>query len=178
MAEKKMTPAVLEDVRIIFRNFSGKEGTFNRKGDRNFAVILDEKTAIEMENDGWTIKYLKPREGEENDPRQAYLPVKVHYSENGRPPRVVMVTSRGKTQLDEDTVDLLDWAVISHVDLIVRPFEWEFNGKTGVSAYLNSIFATIEEDELDRKYAGLADSASNSVQKDAFSDDPALEPRW
>lgn len=146
---------LMEGVRIIFRNFEGKEGQYNRAGDRNFAVLLDEETANAMSEDGWNVKWLKPRDDDEEDtPPQAYLQVSVNF-DKGRPPRVVMITSRGRTNLDEDTVEMLDWADITNVDLIIRPYEWSVNNKTGIKAYLQSIYVTVEEDELERKYAEL-----------------------
>lgn len=145
---------VMEGVQILFRNFSGEEGQYNREGDRNFAVLLDEKTAHELGEDGWNVKVLKPREDqEEEDAERPYLPVSVNFK--GRPPRIVMITSRGKTILGEDEVAMLDWADITNVDLIVRPYNWDVNGKTGIKAYLQSLYVTIEEDELERKYAEL-----------------------
>ncbi len=146
---------LMEGVQIIFRNFSGKEGQYNRAGDRNFAVLISEEIADAMSKDGWNIKHLKPREDDDEERAipQAYLSVSVNF--NGRPPRVVMITSRGRTNLDEDQVEVLDWADIINVDLIVRPYEWTVNGKSGIKAYLQSIYVTIEEDELERKYAEL-----------------------
>lgn len=145
---------LMEGVRIVFRNFSGKEGQYNREGDRNFAVLLDPTIANTMAEDGWNVKWLKPREGDEEDADlQAYLQVSVNFK--GRPPRVVMISSRGRTNLDEGSVEMLDWADIQNVDLIVRPYEWNVNGKTGIKAYLQSIYVTIEEDELEKKYADL-----------------------
>ena len=43
---------MVEGARLVFRNFSGKEGQYNREGDRNFAVILDQETAERMAADG------------------------------------------------------------------------------------------------------------------------------
>lgn len=149
----------LEGVRIAFRNFSGKEGQYNREGDRNFAVILPKEVADDMRADGWNIKQLRPRE--EGDEPQDYIPVSVNF--RGRPPRIIMITSRGRTNLGEEEVNILDWAEIRNVDVILRPYEWSVNGKTGIKAYLQAIYVTIEEDELERKYADLPDSAQSSV---------------
>lgn len=140
---------MVEDARIIFRNFSGKEGQYNREGDRNFAVILDPSTAEQMLKDGWNIKYLASREeGEADTP---YIQVSVNFK--NRPPRVVMITSTARTYLNEESVDVLDWAEVRTADLIARGYEWTVNGKSGVKAYLQSLFITIEEDALERKYA-------------------------
>jgi len=146
---------LMEGVRIIFRNFAGKEGQYNREGDRNFGVILSEDIAQKMAEDGWNVKWLKPREEEEEDAAETpWLPVSVKY-DAGRPPRVVQITSRGRTNLDEEDVERLDWVDITNVDMIVRPYEWSVNGKTGIKAYLQSIYVTIEEDELEKKYAEM-----------------------
>ena len=52
-------------------------------------------------------------------------------------------------------VETLDWVDILNVDLIVRPYEWTVNGKSGVKAYLQSIYVTIEEDPLEIKYSEM-----------------------
>ena len=150
MPAKQDNTVLMEGVRIIFRNFAGKEGQYNREGDRNFAVLLDDTTANAMAEDNWNIKWLKPRSEEEGDTPQAYLPISVNFK--GRPPRIVMITSRGRTNIDESQVETLDWVDIINVDLIVRPYEWTVNGKSGVKAYLQSIYVTIEEDPLEMKY--------------------------
>jgi hypothetical protein len=117
-----------------------------------------------MERDGWNIKYLKPRE--EGDEPQAWLKVKVNF--NGRPPKVVLITEDGegrksKTNLTEDTVSILDWAPIESVDLIVNPYEWTVSGNTGVSAYLQSIFVTMEQDDLEKKYANVPETGQKAL---------------
>lgn len=140
---------MIEDARIIFRNFSGKEGKYDREGDRSFAVILPEDIAETMAKDGWNVKYLEARE--EGEPDTPFVSVAVNF--NNRPPRVVLLTSTTRTQLDEASVDVLDWADIQTADLIARGYDWSVNGKSGTKAYLQSLFVTIVEDALERKYS-------------------------
>ena len=43
---KEVTGVItIENVQVGFKNFAGAEGPYNRKGDRNFAVFLDEDVA-------------------------------------------------------------------------------------------------------------------------------------
>lgn len=142
---------VMEDVRIIFRNFSGAEGMYNRAGDRNFAVVLPKDIAEQLANDGWNVKLLKPREDE--DEPTPYLSVTVGFK--GRAPTIKMISSRGSTELDEDTVDILDSVDIAECDVVVRPYDWEVNGNTGRKAYLQGIYVTIIEDPLQIKYNNM-----------------------
>lgn len=162
MADRKIEPVVLEDARLLFRNFTGKEGMYNREGDRNFSVLLEPHVAEAMARDGWNIKQLDPRE--EGDQPQPYIQVAVNF--RGRPPRIVLIATHGRTNLGENDVSLLDWAELKTVDLIIRPYEWTVNGRTGVKAYLKSIYATINEDPLELKYADTLDSAQNCIGDD------------
>lgn len=170
---------IMEDARVVFRNFAGAEGMYNREGDRNFCVLLEDDLAEDMKADGWNIKRLKPREGEEQG--TAYIQVSVGFK--GRPPRMVMITSKGRVELDEDSCILLDWADIDKVDLIIRPYHWNVNGRTGVKAYLKSIFVIIVEDYLELKYADVPVAQLEAAKPIAIEasdtnvgDDGELEP--
>lgn len=170
--QTRLGPVTLEGRRIIFRNFAGKEGNFNAEGARNFAVVLEEEEGQLMQADGWNVKWGKPRDDEE--PLPPYLKVNVKYGTRGQPPRVVLITSRGKTALDEDLIQLLDWADIINVDMIIRPYSWDISGRQGVSAYLKSIYVTIREDELELKYNEVPDapdSAASAITRDAVPEE-------
>lgn len=159
----------LEDVTIAFRNFTGKEDLYNREGDRNFAIILDPDAAATLERDGWNVKFLKARD--EGDEPQPYIQVKVSYK--NRPPKIAMVTSgmgNGKgriTYLTEDEVEMLDWVDIDTADVTLNPYEWAVNGRTGVSAYLQTLYIKIEEDYLQLKWETWVD---DQKQIDAGAD--------
>lgn len=147
--KKTLGNATLENVRLIYRNFTGKADRYNPTGKRTVSVLLDPEIAEKMIRDGWNVKFLKPRE--DDDAPQAHLPVEVSYRQ--RPPRVVLITERGQTNLTEETVGSLDHVTIRNVDLIINPYHWTMDGDTGVKAYLHAIYVTIEEDDLERKYA-------------------------
>lgn len=140
-----------EGARLLFRNFAGEEKQFNPAGRRNFCVVIPDELVDPLLKDGWNVKTLQPRE--EGDAPTSILKVMVSYK--ARPPKVAMISSKGRTNLGEDEIELLDWADMSNVDLIVRPYNWEVGGKAGVSAYLQTMFVTIREDELELKYADM-----------------------
>ena len=163
MSEQKRNTVTIEEARLIWRNFKGAEDRFNRKGDRNFTVLIPMDVAKQMENDGWNIKWLDPRE--EGDDPQAVLKVKVNY--NGpRPPKIVMITSRGRTPLGPDEVEVLDYADIKTADLILSPYNYTVNGKSGVACYLQTLFLEINEDELELKYSGVPDASESSYPEE------------
>lgn len=143
----------IDDARIIYRNFSGVGGKFNREGDRNFAVVIpDQEAADALIKEGWNVKIKPPRE--DGDSPFMYLPIKVKFNERG--PACYLVTGTRMNRLDEHTVSCLDDVDISSVDMDIRPYDWSVNGKDGRTAYLQSIkvtqqidrFAAEQEDKL------------------------------
>lgn len=152
MAEAKTF--MVEDAQIIFRNFTGEGSQFNAEGRRNFGVIIDPDTADMMAADGWPIKWLQARD--EGDTPTPWVKVTVAYRSRAgratRPPRIVVITSSGRTQLDEKSVDALDYMDFEKVDIFCNAYEWEVGDKSGISAYLKTAFITLREDPLERKY--------------------------
>ena len=156
--EKKLLS--IEDAQIMFRNFSGKESKFNRAGDRNFAVIIPEKMVKKLSDDGWNIKETKPRDPAD-DPRH-YINVAVRYG--NRPPKIFMIAGKSKpVLLDETNVGSLDFADIINVDLTINPSYWEVSGKTGIKAYCNTMYVTIEDDPFRKKYEVVEDIDDDDI---------------
>ena len=143
----------IDDARIIYRNFAGAPSKFNREGDRNFAVVIEDQDIAEaLTEKGWNVKIKPPRE--EGDEPFMFLPVKVKFNDRG--PKVYLQNSlggRNRVTLDEDTVGILDNVDITNVDLDIRPYDWDVQGKTGRTAYLQSICVTQEVDRFLERYA-------------------------
>ena len=151
----KINKIVMENARLIFRNFEGREGDYNRKGDRNFGLVIEDEELLEqLIEDGWNIKTFIPKNNDnyDDEPEEVkWLPVTVRY--DNVPPKVVLLTRRKKTRLDEENINTIDYANIEKVDLTVTPYEWTVNGKSGIKAYLQTMYVKIVEDEFADKYA-------------------------
>jgi hypothetical protein len=143
----------VENAKIKYPNFSGNEDRFNKKGDRNFNLVLPEDIAQQMEADGYIIKRREQNTDEGIVPSEPYVKCKLGYK--FKAPRIYLVTSRNKTLLTEDLVGSLDDCEILMVDVILSPYNWEIRGETGVTPYVNTMYVLIHENLLDRKWADL-----------------------
>ena len=150
MAEKITRKLRLEGVKVMFKNFKGEERKYNRQGARNFNAVLDIKTAQELEDEGWKIRWLEPRR--EGDDRVPILKVNINFNNPNKLPNIVMVTGKKTTKLDEEALEVLDSAEIDTADLVLLPYNWDRNGDSGVSAYLKNGYFNVIEDEFYNKY--------------------------
>ena len=153
MPHKVTSNVKIEDARIIWLNFSGKVGQYNQNGFRTFNVLLPTNVGETLLKDGWNVKWMDLLE--EGDLPQAHMEVKVQYGRIG--PKVVAITAgtTNRTILTEDTIGTLDFAEIATVDLVIRPYNWEVSGNSGVKAYLKTMYVTLVPDEFEAKYAFL-----------------------
>ena len=140
----------IDEAAIIYRNFAGRGDKFNREGDRNFALIIPtEELADRLINDGWNVKVKPPRDDQETP--FMYLPVKIKFNDRG--PNCYLVTAGRANRLDEESIGILDDVDILNVNLDIRPYDWEVNGKTGRTAYLQGIEVTQRVDRFAARYA-------------------------
>ena len=112
---------------------------------RTTGVLIPNDLAEEMKEEGWNIKYLKPRDPQ--DEPQAFLTVKCKFGKIK--PTIYICTEHGKTLLDEDSVESIDYAEIRDVDIVIRPYEYE---PGCISAYIKTMYVNIVEDVFADKY--------------------------
>ena len=140
----------IDDARIIFRNLSGEGSKYNREGDRNFSILIDnQEVADALIDAGWNVRIKPPRE--EGEGPFMHLPVKVKFNDRG--PNVYLKTNDKQISLNERTVGMLDRVDIRSVDLDIRPYDWERDGMTGRSAYLHSMRVYQEVDRFAERFA-------------------------
>ena len=151
MAKNNIENIKIENARIVFRNLSGKPDKFNPQGGkRSFSVVIeDPEFANELKREGWNIKQFNPSPDSDEEPAH-FISVKVSY--NNIPPHIYLCTSKNKTLLNEDTVGQLDYAEISNVDIVITPYQYEMSGRSGISAYVKTMYVTVVEDEFASKY--------------------------
>ena len=142
----------IEGAMIIWKNFSGERDKFN-PGKRGFSVVIDDTVmADELRQEGWNVKDRPLQEGADDSEQEWTLPVKLNMN---RYTQVWLIVGNHKTLLNEDTVAQLDVVDIVNCDISIRPYEWEMNGRTGITAYVDSMYVTIRENKFAEKYADL-----------------------
>ncbi len=138
---------------IAYSNFAGRPTQFNPNGGvRTVTFVIPNDIADQLKADGWNI-----REQVINDDGEVryLLESKLTFrTREGKPrdPKIFIVRDDGLVHVTEDTVDTLDRADILSVDAVIGPSYWEWGGKKGIAAYINSMYVTIKENPIDEKY--------------------------
>lgn len=170
----------IDDARILFPNFEGRETMYNRKGDRNFAIAIEDfDLARKLYEDGWNIKVesgncdfvddlvhegwaakFKPALDPDEPPRMR-LDVKVKYSRRDDGsiygPGARLLSAGNEIELDEESIGTIDHIDRERVDLDIRPYNWELpGGKKGRSAYLQYIEVTQRVNRFEARAAARA----------------------
>lgn len=142
-----------ENAEIIYRNFEGREDKFNRAGNRHFSVILSEEQAIALSDMGCNVKRTKPRDPEEEG--RPYVKILLGIYD----PEIYVITRGKKKLLQPNQYGKLDRLEIEQADFEVSRSnkEWESNGKTGHSLYLETLVVKIRESRILSKYEDYDD---------------------
>lgn len=139
---------------IIFKNFEGRGDKFNREGDRNFSLrIDDENTADALVKEGWNVRIKEGRDEDEGPFMR--LPIKVKFTNYG--PNVYLRTGNRVNELNEESIACLDNIEIDSVNMDIRPYDWDVNGRTGRTAYLQSMEVVQRIDRFAARYANKND---------------------
>ena len=153
--------------RIAFKNFSGETGPYNPTGKRTFAVFFrkpeDTDFVKQMIKDGWNVKHTKVVD-DDGEPTY-FLTVEVKFG--NYPPKIMFIQDT-KTPITEETIDILDNITFDYVDLEITPYNWTMNGKTGVKAYLKTMYVIPAKDVFEDDYADIPRDHYQSI--DPYSD--------
>ena len=141
---------------IIFKNFEGRGDKFNREGDRNFSLrIDDENTANALVKEGWNVRIKEGRDEDEGPFMR--LPIKVKFTTYG--PNVYLRTGDRVNELNEESIACLDNIEIESVDMDIRLYDWDVNGRTGRTAYLQSMEVVQRINRFAARYANNDEDA-------------------
>lgn len=127
----------IDNAHIIYRNFEGRGGKYNRPGERNFAVVIPTTDLADLLTDeGWNIK-VKPNKRDDQDVPFMYLPVKVSVNERG--PAIYVACNGHQDRIPPSDFPMLDRIDIVEANMDIRPYDWEVDGRHGRTAYLQSM---------------------------------------
>ncbi len=148
---------------IAYSNFSGRPTQFNPEGgSRNVTFVIPEDIAEGLIEEGWRV-----RRQEFDDGTYRYL-LEASFlfrTRNGQPrdPKIFIVQDNRLIHVTEETADALDRADIVSVDAVISPSYWEYAGRSGIKAYINSMYITIKENPIDAKYRRMLEESEAEV---------------
>ena len=127
----------ISNAKILWKNFTGELGFYNKEGGRNFCLVLSDDASVNFfKQNGYSVA-VKPS-GVEVGEFIRYLKVKLKF--NNRKPAIILKSNNKTIRVDENLVSVLDSIKIKSVDMGIKPYHWELpNGEHGQIAYLSNM---------------------------------------
>ena len=156
---------VVENAVIMWTNFGGSPTKFNPNGGkRTFDLVLTERIAIMLDNDGWNIKSVRGKN--EDDPV-------LYITEIGVNPRANMSVylceevngKKYRFRVKPEDLSVLDTYQYSDVALLIRPYVHGRENSAGstIKGYLRQMnLVRLNEDYFHDKYADYTNEESPS----------------
>lgn len=142
----------LNGVKLVYKNFEGREGDYNREGDRSFSVVLEPDMAEQLAAEGWNVKWPKPRENPQ-DGEEEYKPtLQVSFTFEKFPPKIVLKNGDVLTPLTPIDMNMLDHSKIEEADLVIAASHYNVLGRSGIKAYLRALGVTMDNQSYNSKY--------------------------
>lgn len=169
-----MNNIIFEDAKVIFPNFGGLEGRYNRAGNRCFSVMVtdqngnpDTELAMQLKDEGWNIKERIV----DGEPTGEYYinGVNINYNFYIKPKIVYVTTdSNGvehETEVTEEVLDngiaeQLDGRGAERYDISIRPRKWERQDGTfgGIKGYVDEMLIVAKKSLFGNRESKFGDS--------------------
>lgn len=134
---------IIEDARLLFKNFAGAKTRFNDAGKRNFNIVIDDPEVVQQMLDmGYNVRILGKRE--DDDEVTNVVKVNVNFDSKW-PPRVYEVVDNKKIPLDGESVGILDDAYLTNVDIVCSTYRsgmGQFENRA--TLYLRELYASVD----------------------------------
>ena len=105
---------LINDAELKYCNFDGRPSLYQKEGVRSFVVVLEPSLASKMSHDGWNVKTLSSKTGTIF---------------------ILVVYMEAVTELLEVFPESLD--------LVLYPYSWSRDGKSGIKAFLKASNFTV-----------------------------------
>ena len=152
----------IDSPELFMINFSGRPTDNNPQGHRQFSMVIpSEEMAEDMKADGWSVWYTKESDKYGGPKPCITVEMRFHHEKDLEylNPKIYRCT-RKKPEgvlLTEDLVSDLDRDEIEDTILWINPSRWNVNGKTGIKAYVDSLWVKVEDSDPTTKFWGYPD---------------------
>ena len=142
----------ITDGEIAYSNFAGRPTAYKPEGGvRTVTFVIPENVYEDLIKDGWKIRRQEFEDGSYRYLLEATFLFRTREGKL-RDPKIFIVRDNELIHVTEETADTLDRAEIISADAVIGAYYYDYAGRQGIKAYINSLYLKIKENPIDEKY--------------------------